>query len=301
MKKPNLFIVGAPKCGTTALSEYLRQHPNVFMTNPKEPNFFSDDMPKRYISKTIDDYISLYSKSRKYHYIKGEASVFYLYSSYALQNIYNFNSKAKIIAMLRNPIDLIYSLHSEYLFNFTEDVFDFEKAWRLQADRNGGVSLPKGCKNPKILQYKNIAMLGTQVKKLMSIFPEEQVMLILLDDFKNSTKKVYKEVINFLNLPDNGRKHFPIINENKQYKSRLLGRILHQPSNSIRRISHRLYELLGIDVGEVILRFISGINSKHVKRSELSFKMRKELILEFKEDIFLLERIIGKDLSGWLQ
>ena len=65
MKKPNLFIVGAPKCGTTALSEYLRQHPNVFMTNPKEPNFFADDMPKRYIAKTIDDYISLYSKSSK--------------------------------------------------------------------------------------------------------------------------------------------------------------------------------------------------------------------------------------------
>jgi hypothetical protein len=301
MKKPNFFIVGAPKCGTTALSEYLRQHPNIFITNPKEPIFFADDMPKRYIAKTLDAYLSLYSKSNEKHYIKGEASVFYLYSSNALQNIYNYNQKAKIVAMLRNPIDLVHSLHSEYLFNLTEDVDDFEIAWRLQANRERGFDLPKGCRIPKILQYKQIAMLGKQVKKLMNIFPKEQVMLILFDDFKTSTKKVYKEVLNFLNLPDNGRTHFPRINENKQNKSLLLGQILHQPPNSIRRISHRLYKLLGIDIGEITLRFVSNLNSKHVKRSVLSSKMRKELILEFKEDIYLLERIIGKDLSGWLQ
>ncbi|NJO14781.1 MAG: sulfotransferase [Thioploca sp.] len=68
MKKPNFFIVGAPKCGTTALSEYLSSHPNVFMSYPKEPHYFSTDMPNKRSSSSLEDYLQLFKKMLKHTY-----------------------------------------------------------------------------------------------------------------------------------------------------------------------------------------------------------------------------------------
>jgi hypothetical protein len=299
MKKPNLFIAGAPKSGTTALSKYLSEHPNVFIATPKEPNFFSDDMPKRYIAQSLEDYLLLFKNSDSNHSVAGEASVFYLYSSCALQNIYNFNNQAKIIVLLRNPVDIVYSLHSQYIYNFTEDEKDFEKAWNFQESRKIGLNLPANCRVPKILQYKDIAMLGNQVEKLFSIFPNDQVKLILFDDFADSTKEVYEDVLKFLGVPSAGKASFPRINENRIPRALKLNRFLHKPPKFIREIVRILFKTFGFDAGEIIMRFISDLNSRKVERKRLSPDFQKKLITEFQEDIHKLSNIINRDLSHW--
>lgn len=299
MKKPNFFIVGAPKSGTTALSKYLSEHPNVFITTPKEPNYFSDDMPKRYIAQSLEDYLLLFKNSDSNHSVTGEASVFYLYSSCALQNIYNFYNQAKIIVLLRNPVDIVYSLHSQYIYTFTEDEKDFEKAWNFQESRKMGLNLPANCRVPKILQYKDIAMLGNQVEKLFSIFPNDQVKLILFDDFADSTKEVYEDVLKFLGVPTVRKASFPRINENRIPRILKLNRFLHKPPNFIRKIVRILYKTFGIDTGEIIMRFISDLNSCKVERKGLAPDFRKKLITEFQEDIHKLSNIINRDLSHW--
>src|SRR6266498_2750548 len=98
--KPNFFIVGAPKCGTTALYEYLRRHPHIFMPKLKEPHFFALDLGHPMV-KTEVHYASLFADSTKEHMRVGEASVYYLYSAVALPAIHAFNPDAKIIAMVR--------------------------------------------------------------------------------------------------------------------------------------------------------------------------------------------------------
>ena len=95
-KKPNFFIVGAPKCGTTSLHGYLEDHPLVFVCNPKEPGYFAKDFPGSQVVKTKENYLNLFEKASKNHKAKGESSTVYLYSKRALKEIHAFDSKAKI-------------------------------------------------------------------------------------------------------------------------------------------------------------------------------------------------------------
>ena len=153
MTKPNFFIIGAPKCGTTALSEYLREHPNIYMCTPKEPHYFDYDFEQYREVETLDEYLGLFEAATTEHIAIGEASACYLYSSVALEDIYQFAPQAKIIVMLRNPVDLAYSYHSQLLYASDENVPDFEQAWRLQDIRREGKKIPPRCRDSALLQY----------------------------------------------------------------------------------------------------------------------------------------------------
>ena len=128
--KPNFFIVGAPKCGTTALYEYLRPHPHIFMSKVKEPHFFANDLGTYPFIKTLEEYTRLFTDSNEQHVRVGEASVYYLRSATAIANIHQFNPHAKIIAMFRNPVEMVHALHSQLLYVSEESESDFETAWR---------------------------------------------------------------------------------------------------------------------------------------------------------------------------
>ena len=136
MKKPNFFIVGAAKCGTTSLYRYLRQHPDVFMPEQKEPNFFGSDLSYRFPRISQARYLSCFAKAKGETRI-GEATTIYLYSEKAAEEIKAFSPEAKIIIMLRNPVDVLYSYHSQQLYSGNEDIPDFEEALRAEVDRLG--------------------------------------------------------------------------------------------------------------------------------------------------------------------
>jgi len=216
MKKTNFFIVGAPKSGTTALSEYLRTHPQIFMSNPKEPQYFCTDMPWIRGFTQLEAYLNLYEDCNSVQVAIGEASVTYLYSSEALYNIHQFNKDAKIIVMVRNPVDMVYSLFSELRYIFTEDQKSFEMAWNLQETRKRGKNLPWAwfpwsCGETKLLQYGQVGKLGKQIERAYSIFHPEQVKVIIFDDFTTNTKKTYEDVLLFLGLDYGNRTEFPKI------------------------------------------------------------------------------------------
>src|SRR5690349_11034979 len=146
--KPNFFIVGAPKCGTTALYEYLRHHPNIFLPKVKEPHFFATDLGAYPSVKTMDQYLGLFHDSNEAQVRIGEASVYYLRSDTALPKIREFNPAAHIIAMFRNPVEMVHALHSQLLYVGIEDVPDFEAAWRLQDPRSRGLHIPPRIRSP---------------------------------------------------------------------------------------------------------------------------------------------------------
>lgn len=111
MRRPNTFIVGAPKCGTTALSTYLSEHREVFLSDPKEPNYFCSDLPERQVVSQMEDYLTLFEGALDGHSVVMEASTWYLVSRVAVANIMEFEPRARLIVMVRNPIDLVHSLH----------------------------------------------------------------------------------------------------------------------------------------------------------------------------------------------
>ena len=298
MKKPNFFIAGAPKCGTTALSEYLKMHPNIFISTPKEPHYFAKDITPYSCCATLEEYLNIFKDVQDQQSAIGEASVLYLYSNVALKNIFQFNPDAKIIVMLRHPVDYIYSYYNQLLINGYEDIEDFEMAWRLQDKRRDGYNLPKTCRVPKLLYYEEIGKLGEQVEKLLEIFPEKQVNFILLEDMKKNAKKVYKEVLDFLEVVDDHRSDFPIINENTMYTNKTIGKLRNNPPPNMMAISRFVKKILGLNH----IHFMAKIhewNRKKIKRATLDDAFRGELIELYIEDINKLELLIRRDFSNW--
>src|SRR5665213_3487944 len=148
---PDFFIIGAPKCGTTALYHYLSEHPEVHMSSPKEPHFFSRDLPLSRIVRTAEEYAALFSEAPT-DAVTGEGSTWYLFSEVAVPEILSLRPDARFVVILRNPVHAVQSLHAQLFIGSSEDLFDFESAWRAQEDRAHGNRLPAKVLDPIRLQ-----------------------------------------------------------------------------------------------------------------------------------------------------
>lgn len=299
MVKPNFFIVGAPKCGTTALYSYLADHENIFLPSFKEPHYFADGMDesRSYISD-LSEYLSLFRKSKQQHTAVGEASVFYLSNEGAINNIYGFNQNARLIAMVRNPVDMLHSFHNQMLFRLTENVEDFEQAWNLQEERKRGNNVPDTCADPSLLQYRQLGQLGRQVERMLKIFPRKQVKILLFDDFVKSPESSYREALEHLDIPFDGRKHFPKINESKVPRSKFLTSFIQSPPKGIRFLVNVVKKVSG-KTRTGLAAPLLALNTKKFKRSKIRPEFRQQILHDFEMDIQLLSKLIGKDLSHW--
>jgi hypothetical protein len=218
----------------------------------------------------------------------------------AIANIREFDPHAKIIAMFRNPVDMVYSLHSQLLYVAEERESDFETAWRLQERRGRGYDLPPRSRGSFLLQYAQVGQFGTQTQRLLSIFPQEQVKLILYDDFAASPQSVYDDLIGFLGIPHDNRADFPRINDNKRARLSWLGNFARKPPPSLRSVMLRLKEAVGEEGINTVKTKIVGLNTVKERRRPLSPEFRAELVETFREEVALLSRLLNRDLSHWL-
>ncbi|GMQ78723.1 MAG: hypothetical protein BMS9Abin02_1256 [Anaerolineae bacterium] len=303
MKGPNFFIIGAPKCGTTALSQYLSSHPDICFSDSKEPNYFCTDFPKYCNSFSEDEYLDKeFGHCTASSKAIGEGSVVYLYSENAVERILQFNPHSKLIVMLRNPLDVVQSLHSQLLNNLDEDVEDFEKAWQLQDLRQRQRHLPPLCREPRFLQYREVVKFGAQLQRLLSLAPRNQVKIIFFEAFANDTRKIYKEILAFLGLEDDGRTNFPKINENKDVLSRSIAHLIHRPPQFAISITKWLKNVTGIrrfGLSRTLASFGDQLNSRRTSRQPITPQLQETILQELAEDITLLEQILRIDLSHW--
>ncbi|MCA9836213.1 MAG: sulfotransferase [Trueperaceae bacterium] len=298
--KPNFFIVGAPKCGTTALAQYLSEHPQVFMADPKEPHFFADDLPGHHKAINQKDYLRLFSHAREQK-IVGEASVWYLYSDSALKNIKCFNPQAKLLVMLRNPVELVYSMHSQHLYTRNEHEQDFAEAWFLSEKRRQGKAIISTAQDGhKVLQYDEIARLGEQLERLLKLFPRQQVMWIFFDDFKTKPVETYKQVMQFLAIEDLNRKSFPRINSNKRQKYPWLANFTERPPQWLVWPLQELKRRFNIQQRFNLLKPLRQINDVVENRPALSPEMTQIILQHYRDDILKLAQLTGRNLDHWL-
>jgi hypothetical protein len=294
--KPNFFIVGAGKSGTTALYSYLKKHPRVFLPEKKEPHYFTIDRPGYRKVRTETEYLELFSKANSEHIAIGEASVSYLKSADALSEIAKFNPKAKIIIMIRNHIERAPSLHNQLLYKLEEDVVDFKTAYNLQDERKKGKYIPVTCTESFLLNYTERVRLYKDLERVYQVFPKEQVKIIFFDDFKKDVEQVYLDVLNFLGLEDVGYRNFEKINERKKLKSRSLKKLMQFRFKN--KLIPKIFVLLGGKRLKLKKR-INRMNTKSEEKNIISFEMKAKLAQDFKEDIDLLSQQTGRDLSGW--
>ena len=140
-----------PKAGTTALYSYLSAHPQCFFPSVKEPTFFTDDDEGREILD-METYHSLYESATAQHRVLCDGSPLYLASRSAIRRVYEYNPDAKIVVILRHPVDMFFSLFQQNLFRLREDARDPIEAWGLQDERKSGECIPRRCRHPMMLQ-----------------------------------------------------------------------------------------------------------------------------------------------------
>ena len=296
MKGPNFLIVGAPKSGTTALHSYLAEHENVFVPRVKEPHFFAPDFRASNYVRSEETYGALFEPAGEGHTAIGEASVCYLYSTVAATLVRKALPDVKIIAMLRDPIEMFVSLHNQTRASMFEDEADPERAWNLQSARRRGELVPRLCEEPRFLFYKDFCSVGTQLERWTSLFSSDQMHTILFDELKADPLSVYREVLDFLELPDDGRREFPLVNQAR--RARLLGlQKLHTQIDRRFRRSPRLRRQRWLLQG---LRPLSQAflkrNVKTVEKPILRPEFRARLVEEFAADVALLDELLGRGL-----
>jgi hypothetical protein len=212
VRLPDFFIVGHAKCGTTALYETLRAHPQIFMPAVKEPQFFarnphtpegnggvkSFEQTGRH-EETLEQYLSLFSAATAREVV-GEASTFYLWSHVAAGRIAQMRPDAKIIAILREPSSFLYSLHLQMLQNRSETEKDLRRALALEDARRRGEQIPRDAHWPEALMYSERVRYVQQLRRYHSSFASEQVLVLIYDDFKRDNEQTVRRVLRFLGV-----------------------------------------------------------------------------------------------------
>jgi hypothetical protein len=301
MKKPNLFIVGHPRSGTSSLHSYLKQHPDIFMTVIKEPNFFAIDYRKEsdafhqkqlyFPYRTEIQYLKLYKKWTNER-IAGESSATYLCSKVSAQEICRFNAASKIIMMFREPVEFLHSFHSAARFALGEHHQDFKPALAAEKRRREGRGFSKRVITPSWLFYTEFVKYAEQIHRFLSHFNRAQIKIIIFDDFKINTPGIYKEVLDFLEVDPNFSPTFDIVNPNKQIRWPVIKKYtLDSPyfRKSLRFLfSHEIYAWLK--------NFYKSKIVKYQPRQPLNDEFRIELMKEFKKEVEKLSALIDRDL-----
>jgi len=233
---PDFFIVGHPKCGTTALYEMLRRDPQIYMPELKEPWYFASDMLPRFQPvrsapplTTLEEYRSLFADAGPSQLI-GEASSAYLLSRTAAAGIAEVRPDARIIAILREPASFLRSLHLQLLRTHVESQKDFGRAIGLEAARREGKKVPRRSHRPQLLLYSEHVRYVEQLRRYHDVFAPEQVLVLIYDDFRADNEATVRRVRRFLGLDDDGS---PV-------------EVLDANRTSVRMRSQRMDELLNV-------------------------------------------------------
>jgi hypothetical protein len=300
IRLPDFFIVGAPKCGTTSLASYLRAHPGIFMSAVKEPNYFCFDAPGlRDMYDRLESYGRLFAGARP-EQLCGEASTAYLFSDEAVPAILEANPAAKIIVMVRNPLDMVVSHHAQKLYALEENERDLERAWRLSPARAKGQMVGPRCRAPRYLDYQSIGRLGEQVSRLKAVVPQDQLLVIVFDDLCADRRRVYRETCQFLRVSPDERGAFAIENARRTHRWPELARVLKHLPGPIHRLKLRLRANFPTQA-KAIGRAVHRLNRRAAERPALGDALRGEMIAAFQDDIALLGRLLNRDLRHWCQ
>jgi hypothetical protein len=203
---PDFFIVGHHKCGTTALYEMLRAHPQIFMPEIKEPWFFARDLRLRFeaanpLPETLDEYLSLFAGASA-EQRAGEATPSYLMSQSAAGEIAELQPDARIIAVLREPAAFLRSLHLQSVRNHAETEPDLRKALALEPRRRKGEAIPPHAIRPQELLYFDHVRYVEQLRRYRSVFAPEQILVLIYEDFRRDNAATVRQVLRFLGVDD---------------------------------------------------------------------------------------------------
>lgn len=272
---PDFIIVGAPKCGTTALTSYLGQSPEIFIPKIKEPHFFCEDFDSFRRIKSAADYRSLYN-SVKPRQKTGDASVWYLYSTTAAEAAARAAPDARIIVMFRDPVDMIPSLHSQLRFSGRETTLTASDGWALISERKVGQALPERVIEPSHLFYDEVCLYWSQLQRWRAVFPDDQILAIDFNDFRADPDAVARRAFKFIGVDAPSTIDTRPVNEARAHRFPRAAALLRNPPFPLNGVKELLKSIPWIRVNPP-LRSVYRAMSRKEKSEPLSELLSREV------------------------
>lgn len=272
--RPNFFIVGAPKCGTTAWVSYLGDHPEISFAVVKEPHYFCTDFPGFRWAETEAEYLGHFADLPPAPVI-GEASVMYLYSREAARRIHEFDPASRILILLREQGELLPSYHNQILYTRIEDNPDFAEAWRLSGQRPAE-ALPPSCAEPSFLDYVAIGDFETQVGRYLDAFPASQIRVAWMEDWLRDPARFYRALESFLGVAHHPRPGFDRLNAAHRHRSRALAHLTNRPSARMLQVAAGVKRMLGLRRLSLADR-LRRLNRTQGYAAEMPDELRREI------------------------
>lgn len=296
---PTFVVIGAARSGTTALYTFLRQHPAIFMSGIKEPNYFAFEPGRvsfsgpgaEFVNDSVreyDDYQKLFSGATDEHKAVGEASPLYLYSPHSPARIAAQLPDVRLIAILRNPIEQAYSHYLYARAQMIEPLDDFRAALTAQKERLEANWQP-------LFQYSTFPRYGEQLARYFSLFDRSRICVFPYEQFDTDPQAVLREIYRFIGVDDT----FAAVtthrtNQGGVPRNAMLQSLVMRP-NPISVLAGRL-------LPDKLRRVIKDkISSGNTQREEMPNEARALLVDELRDDVMALSALLQMDLSHWLR
>jgi len=286
---PNFFIIGAPKAGTSSLYEYVAQHPDVYMSPVKEPAYFK---PRADVAESdgdgapagtgLDEYLALFDGATSEHVI-GEATASYLQSVPAAERLSDAAPGARLVAVLRNPVDRAYSGYSMRVQQGSEDL-TFVEAIDVELGR-------RPASPARRVGYLGPGWYGRHLSAYLARYPREQVRVYLYEDLR-APHDLLHDVFTFLDVD-------PAFHPTLEHHN-----VTRYPVKST-TVAAAVRRVPGKALARRFVPASTWASAKRALRRRNSVRpefppdLRRELIELYRDDIALTEELVGRDLSAW--
>lgn len=298
--RPNLFIIGAQKSGTSALAGWLGQHREVCMSFPKEPGYLAfgeagytfldgygrEGLGSKYVVKNHADYLALFGGATPQQHVLGDASTWYLVTSGMARKLAEYNPDARIIVVLRNPVERAYSAWCHARRDNIEPCEDFAAAMALEKERG---------EPEHLLRYRRMGLYSEDLKSYQAEFHSNQMLVMFYDDMRTDPAAFWRKVCAFLKID-------PKIEPLFERRYNRSGAPRSQSLQGILR-NHKLKKVLRAIIPHRLgLRIKERLDNFNLRDfPEMDEQVRAELQDYYREDIEELSRMTNRNLEAWLQ
>lgn len=297
MKLPNAYLIGVQKAGTSSLFDWLSQHPDIFgPQGMKDFHFFSNNEHWRKGLKFYRDFF----KKHKNEKIIMAGGVNLIYFTDCFKRIKKVSPEAKMLLVIRNPIDRAFSGYNHAVFTKQEtEATSFEEAIKLEKTRK-----LKAYQQKSYLTYVGHGFYYKQIKEFAKYFPLKRLHIILFEDLKNNPQKVVREVFEFLGVNPDFKPNFKVVNKTGEVRFKWINRLMYE-LEGFRKVVFSLPiidSIISADRRAIIRRALKDWNTRDFRsKPKVKKETRKALAQVYKKDVKSLEKLVNRDLSHYLK
>lgn len=293
MTYPNFFVIGAERCGTTSVYNYLKAHPDVFMPEVKEPRYFSENSfthpyyESRRQSRVKDEqqYLALFESANGESAV-GEASPTYLYHPETPSRIQAVAPQARFVAMFRHPVDRAYS-HYMLRVGMGTEPLTFEQA--VEEERPHLDSVWDGERH-----YLRLGFYARGLERWLAVFDRDRFCTYLNEDLNRDARAVVSDMYAFLGVD-------PAFEPPVEARFQMTGVPRFPLLEPLRRSKPLRRALKAVLPARSAAAVKTKVNRQMLHKPEIAPALRADLVALFRDDVLRLQDLTGHDLSSWLR